>query len=453
MSWNYKKIVISSLLTLAMASHTLAVGLSENQAVEPQHSTDNDGSIYKKKFVIIEGLSEDEWIIRAIWLEENHAFLQSGEIYNKLYEATAKKEYLFKEVSSSIYSKSNVSESLKKLKTWSDLHPEDLTGRRLLLALYMNEKSFKKAEEIGTYLLKHSDKASDLELAANPYLFSGNYKKGIELLNKLYRRTKSEPVLLRIAAIQAQYLKDPKRAIQILETHRRIEDASPEVYKLLLDLYVKEQNLDQVLEVYEDLYEKYPQKEYLGKIIEIYLYNRNFSALINFLELTGGDDDILYDLYKKEKHFKKAKKLCEDFYLNDRDPKWLAEKAILVYEAAEDKNDTKMLEEVVSLFDEAILLGVDDSIYLNYYGYTLIDKELDIERGLEVIAQALEQQPDNSFYLDSQAWGYFKKGECLKAYNIMKKVVEREGLDEPEIKDHWDKIRECQKQIIIGSRS
>ncbi|SFV50983.1 FIG00545237: hypothetical protein [hydrothermal vent metagenome] len=437
-------------ISLLMSNSAIATELSSANTNRAEVSTSKDKS--HEKTVIIDNLSEDEWIIRAIWLEENRVFSKSREVYSKLYEATGKKEYLFKEVSSSIYSKTNISQSIKKLKAWSDNNPDDLTGRRLLMALYMDNRSFKKAKKIGSYLVEHSDNESDLELAANPYLFLGEYEKGIELLSRLYRKTKNEGILIKIAAIEAQYLKDRKKAIQLLETHRRIEDSSQEVYKLLIDLYVKEQNLDRILEVYKALYEKFPKKEYLSKIIEIYLFNKDFNGLISFLESNGADDEILYDLYKKEKRFKKAKRLLEIFYSKDRDPRWLAEKAILVYEGASDKNDTKLLKKVVELFDKAISLGVDDSIYLNYYAYTLIDKEIDVDKGLDIINKALKQQPDNSYYLDSQAWGYYKKNDCLKAYGVMEKVVEKEGLKEKEIEEHWEKIQECQKPLIVGAR-
>ena len=450
MSGSYRKTVIVLALFLSMVHLSAAskLAVKQTESIECTIAPCSD----EEKFVLVDGISEDEWIIRAIWFEDNADFLQSGEIYSKLYIATGKKEYLFKEVSSNIYSKTDLSENLKKLKKWTTAHPDDLAGRRLLLALYMNMKLFDEATKISIYLLEHSDQDSDLELAANPYFFSGQYEKGVELLSKLYRSTKNERVLLRIVAVYAQYLNEPKKAIQLLETHRRIEDASPDVYKMLIDLYVKEQKIDQILEVYKALYEKEPKEEYLDKIMEIYIYNRDFSGLITFLESNHANDEVLYDLYKKERQFEKAKKLSETFYLRDHDPMWLAEKAILIYEAANDKDDQKMLEEIVSLFEEALSKGVDDSIYLNYYAYTLIDKEIDIDKGMEIINKALEQQPDNSFYLDSLAWGYFKKGECMKAYKIMKKVVEKEGLEEPEIKEHWEKIQKCQKPVIVGSR-
>ena len=447
---NYQKTVIIFIALLSFGQSAFSSEHTSGPAKMQQHPIGQKGD--QEKICIIDGLSEDEWIIRAIWLEENGAFGKSREVYGKLYAATGKKEYLFKEVSSSIYGNTHIGESLKELKAWSARNPNDLVGRRLLLALYMNTKSFDEAAKIGSYILKHSDKDSDLALAANPYLYSGEYRKGVELLKKLYRKTKNENVLLRIAAIEVQYLDEPKKAIRMLETHRRMENASPEVYKMLIDIYIKEQKIDQILEVYKALYEKDPKPEYLSKIIEIYVYNRNFGALISFLESNHANDEILYDLYKKEKRYKKAIKLSENFYLADHDPRWLAEKGILTYESAEDKNDTKMLDAVVSLFEKAIMQGVDDSLYLNYYGYTLVDKNIDIDKGIKLIEKALKQQPDNSYYLDSLAWAYYKKGECLKAYTTMEKVVAKEGTKEPEIREHWEKIQQCQKPVIVGSR-
>ena len=121
----------------------------------------------------------------------------------------------------------------------------------------------------------------------------------------------------------------------------------------------------------------------------------------------------------------------------------MAEKAVLTFESAVDKNDKQMIKKVVAYFDKAISLGVDDSIYLNYYGYTLIDKDINVKKGMKIISDALIQQPDNTYYLDSLAWGYYKENDCKKAYSMMKKVVEQEGLEEPEIAEHWDLIQKC----------
>jgi pentatricopeptide repeat protein len=411
------------------------------------------GSLQSQEPFVIDGVREDVLIIEAIWLEESGDISGSAGIYSDLYRVTKKKEYLFKEVSNRLYNQNMVGDSLKKLKKWSASHPNNLIGKRLLISLYLQEKSYDDAIMVSATLIENSDKDEDLELVASSYLYSGEYKKGVELLNRLYQKTNNEQVLLRVVAIMTQYMDKNSEAIRLLETYRRINDASIETYKMLIDLYVKEKNLDRILDVYKSLYHKEQDEDYKRRIIEIFVYQRDFKNMIKFLEKYSGNDTLLYDLYKKEKEFGKAIKLAQKFYKKTEKPKWLAELAILKFENAEDKDNKKMLNEVIKLFSKAISLGVDDSIYLNYYGYTLIDKKIDIDKGMDIINNALKQQPKNSYYLDSMAWGYFNKSECQKAYKLMKQVIEQEGTNELEIKEHWEQIKECMKSTLISWNS
>ncbi|MBN2823839.1 MAG: hypothetical protein JXQ76_00830, partial [Campylobacterales bacterium] len=105
-----------------------------------------------------------------------------------------------------------------------------------------------------------------------------------------------------------------------------------------------------------------------------------------------------------------------------------------------------MLNKVAQYFEKAIKLGMNESIYLNYYGFTLIDEELNIERGIELIQKALKNEPTNAYYLDSLAWGYYKKKECDKAYDIIKKLINDYGEFEDEIKIHYEKIKNCKQK-------
>jgi tetratricopeptide (TPR) repeat protein len=275
-------------------------------------------------------------------------------------------------------------------------------------------------------------------------LYSGEFKTALDLLDKAYKQTSNEDVLLRMTIIMDEYTHERKKAIQLLETHRRMNIVnSNQLFFKLLSLYVKENNIDGVLEIYKVLYEKDDKERYLTKIIEAYVYKRDIDGAISFLEEKNVGETTLYELYKSKKYFEKALKLTNKFYKRDKDAKWLAEKAVLTYENAVDKNDKKMIDKVVSYFDKAISLGVDDSIYLNYYGYTLIDKDINVKKGMKIISDALVQQPDNTYYLDSLAWGYYKENECKKAYKMMKKVVDQEGLEEAEIAEHWELIQKC----------
>ena len=388
-------------------------------------------------------ISDDELIIRGLLYDEYKAYGDSRAVYAKLFDATQEEVYLFKEATASLLGRTHVYESIKRLKAWDNTHPNTPEVQRLLIPLYLTVNQIGSAKIQAEYLIERSSNPIDLELASNPFLYAGEFKRALVLLSKVYEAMPREMILLRMADIMDEYTHERKRAIQLLETHRRMNISSNDVLVKLLVLYSKEKDIHGLLETYKALYEQNKDDKVLSKIIDIYVYQRDINGAIAFLEKHHVGDTILYDLYKNKKLFGKALKLAEHQYKKTKDARWLAEKGILLYENAKDKNDKKMIAKVVDTFDNALRLGVDDSIYLNYYGYTLIDKEIDIKKGMKIIENALKQQPNNTYYLDSLAWGHYKEHECTQAYKLMKRVVDEEGLEEDEIIEHWRAIKQC----------
>jgi len=387
--------------------------------------------------------SEDELIMRGLLYDEYKAYENSYQVYKRLYDMTGAEIYLFKEATSSLMSRNHILESITRLKRWDKVNPDRIETRRLLIPLYLTIRQVKNATIEAELLLEQSKEPMDLDLASNSFLYAGKFKRALDLLNRVYETMPREDILLRMTDIMDQFTGERKKAIQLLETHRRMNIVSHDVYAKLLLLYQKEKDIDGILGTYKALYKQDKDQEYLTKIIDAYIYKRDLDGAIAFLEADQSRDDILYELYKTQKYFSKALALVDKLYEEDKNSKWIAEKGVLLFENAEDKNDKKMIQDVISQFEKAIALGNDDSIYLNYYGYTLIDKEVNVKKGIDVIENALIQQPDNMYYLDSLAWGYYKEHDCDKAYKLMKRVVDEEGLEEDEIIEHWDAIRQC----------
>ena len=389
-------------------------------------------------------ISDDELIMRGLLYDEYRAYENSRQVYASLFDATNAEVYLFKEATASLLGKTHMEESIQRLKKWNITHPDALESHRLLIPLYLTCNKVDLAKSEAENLLERSKNPVDIELASNPFLYTGEFKRALTLLNKVYEAMPKEMVLLRMADIMDEYTGERKKAIQLLETHRRIgTSSSKEILAKLLVMYSKDKDIDGLMETYKALYELDQDYATLAKIIDTYAYKRDVNGAIAYLEQQKAGSDILYELYKGKELFDKALVIAQKRFAKSKDPIWLAEKAILLFENAKDKDDTQMINEVVSHFEKAIALGVDDSIYLNYYGYTLIDKGVDIEKSMDIIQNALLQQPNNTYYLDSLAWGHYKKHECLKAFNLMKQVVLEEGLEEVEIVEHWDAIKQC----------
>ncbi len=388
-------------------------------------------------------LSNDELIMRGLVYDEYNAHEDARQIYAKLFDATQVGAYLFKEAKSSLLGRTHIPESIERLKKWDISHPETLESKRLLIPLYLTNNQINLAKNEAENLIERSSMPLDLELASNPFLYSGEFKRALSLLRRVYETRPNEIILLRMADIMDEYTGERKRAIQLLETHRRMNITSNDVLAKLLVLYSKEKDIDGILETYKVLYEDNRDVKILAKILDAYAYKKDTLGAIKFLEKYQVENELLYELYKSKEMFSKALVIAQNEYKTTKDAKWLAEKAILLYENVDNKEDNATIKDVIKIFEKALKAGIDDSIYLNYYGYILIDKDIDIKKGIEIIKKALVQQPNNTYYLDSLAWGYYKLHACKKAYKLMRQVVDEEGLKEKEILEHWNTIGQC----------
>jgi len=399
----------------------------------------------KKKSTNNSSVDEDEWIIKAIFYEQKNDFKKSNIYYKKLYNITQKEEYLLKEIKTALYS-GVTSKNIIKLKEYVSKYPEKLVAKRLLLSSYLYEKKYEEAKDVSKLLLTQSTEAVDFELSANPYIFTKDYPSAVRLLTQAYNKSHNENILLKITTILVNYMGDISEAILRLENHRTVQECSEKVCLQLINIYFQQNRVSKIIPLYKNLYKSTKKELYAEKVIESYLYLKDYNKAVNFLQTEYKNVELLYSLYIEQKKFKKADNLSRKLIAKTNDPKWYAESAMALYESSSDKNDKVMLAEVIKRFEIAVEKGIENSVYLNYYGYTLIDKNINIKKGIKIIKRVLEEQPDNSYYLDSLAWGYYKLGDCTKALELMKKVVKIEGLKEDEIRNHWNLINQkCKK--------
>lgn len=387
--------------------------------------------------------TQDELIVRALWHEERGETLKSYEIFKELYKSTGAKVYLFRKIGLALFSETNLPEAIDELGKWSKQNPDDLEAHRLLLSLYLTQKEFDLARDQIQVLMSKSKDPLDIEIAANGWLYIGEPKRAARLLEMLYAKVPSETIAIRRAMVASEYLGEHEWAIDFLKQKLKDSDDEVAILSQLVQIYIAAQDLDGIMETYNRLYEISPEDKYLEKLIQGFVLKEDYDGAIAFLEQRNIGDVYLYDLYRHKKLFDKAIEVAIKLYDAGKDPKWLAEQAVLIFEGAFNKDDSAMLQEVIRLFEKAFLEGVNEPLYLNYYGYTLIDKDIDIEKGMQAVRKAVFQDRDNHYYLDSLAWGFYKQNECEKAYEVMRRVIKIAGLTEPEIIEHWEIISRC----------
>ena len=400
---------------------------------------------YEKVFA-----EEDEYILLALRAEQVQANKQAAQLFETLYERSAKKEYLYRSLQNYLVAKENVY-VLQKTQEFLDETLEDFEIVRFRIVALLGAKKIEEAKELALKLVKVSQEENDYILVSDIYVEQKKFDTAMKYLEGAYIKNYSEKVLDKMAIVLYMNLQRKKEAIAQLETHIRIHGCSELLCNRLLSFYSNENNIDGLLSTYLKLYALENNDAIAKKIIQIYVYQKEYLQLMSFLEDSGVDDSLLLQVYTRYKNYKRASDLAQKLYNESSEPIYLAQSAIFEYEGSKNKNNKEMLERVVQKLKEALVFH-QTALHLNYLGYIMIDHEIDIQEGISYIQKALELEPNSAYYLDSLAWGYYKLGACKKAYNIISKVLKMEGGDDPEVKLHYEKIKKC-KNLKKGKKT
>ncbi len=87
----------------------------------------------------------------------------------------------------------------------------------------------------------------------------------------------------------------------------------------------------------------------------------------------------------------------------------------------------------------AISLNPDHHQALNYLGYMWAERGRNLREAKTLIDRALDLNPGNPAYLDSQAWALFKMGDPTSAETLMREAI-RQVPDDPILLEHYADI-------------
>jgi tetratricopeptide (TPR) repeat protein len=85
------------------------------------------------------------------------------------------------------------------------------------------------------------------------------------------------------------------------------------------------------------------------------------------------------------------------------------------------------VDESAALFQQLVETEPNDANAANYLGYMWADREMHLDRALELIARAVALDPENSAYLDSLGWVHFRLGDLDEAERWLRRAVDLGG--------------------------
>jgi len=96
---------------------------------------------------------------------------------------------------------------------------------------------------------------------------------------------------------------------------------------------------------------------------------------------------------------------------------------------------------------ESLKIKPDQAHVMNYLAYSWIDKEINLDKGLEMLIKANTIRQEDGYIIDSLGWAYYAKKDYVKAEKFLQKAVELLPRD-PIINDHYADNLWMLKKII-----
>lgn len=423
------RVLLSSLVTLILLSGCTTHSLFDNTEAKKEEP------LY---------IDENTLILFALDAQNRGDDAEAVGYYDLLYEKTKKRLYRDQAMGALIHGRyyDDVVERVLSMRQNSESISEQNQRYFIIALLSGNEIESAKEEALG--LMEKSPTEENYLILAEVYLLEKDYDKTLETLEQAYSLNYSEQILDKIALLLYTNMNRRNEAVERLEQHTEHFGYSFTVTKRLVVFYGDLRNEEGLLKTYPRLYDLEPTAQNAEIVIQLYWNAKKVPELTKFLERTGANDALLLRIYTGEKRFSEAVALAEKLYEETGEIDYLGQKAIFTYEAAQNKQDKQLLDRVISDLKKVVEIK-EEGYYLNYLGYCMIEYDRDIDAGMAYVKRALAIEPDSGYFIDSLAWGYYKKGDCEKAGELMNRVVEIMGDEDDEVKAHLKAIKKCIK--------
>lgn len=239
---------------------------------------------------------------------------------------------------------------------------------------------------------------------------------------------------LRTEFVYSMFLKTPYDCINYDRQLLELDDQQPGVYFTLGFYYWSVGQQDKAIHGYEQSLEIYKKWGIKPESAENYTYLGNaYHARKQYIKevklYRKAEQDFPDDLRIIDNEFKLSLAFKDTLTANDRLKKFITlskENSISDFSITIDiasmyefENYQDKAEEYIQ---KALTLPPDNLSTLTNFAWYLIDKDRDINGGLQLVDKALEIKPDQFNNLDSKGWGLFKLGKYKEALDFLQKA-------------------------------
>ncbi len=136
-----------------------------------------------------------------------------------------------------------------------------------------------------------------------------------------------------------------------------------------------------------------------------------------------------------------ANNYIEKYKTLTRDRSW--PEANIAYNIGEIYNEAGLLDKAEKYFRQELSLAPDNPACMWNLAWFLIDKDRNIDEGMDLIDKALKVDPNNFYFLDCKGWGLFKHGKYIEALELLERSRDLCPFYRHQIHLHIEEVRKA----------
>jgi tetratricopeptide (TPR) repeat protein/TolB-like protein len=253
------------------------------------------------------------------------------------------------------------------------------------------------------------------------YYYSGNYKEAKKWLQKAYRKRDVMPLVQQIG-LDYQYsgfFETPEEQIKHIRNLQQIEESNPNYYLLLGYLYIDLFKFNEAIPELEKAQELYKKMEVMPNDLFYYYF------LLRAYNKTGQQRKEKVVLQRAEKYFIKNP--------------WGTDSGDRFYKMALIYSEAGLFDKAEKCFNKGFSLNPGNQGIISTYAFSLIDNNLNVIRGLELVNSAIERDSSNGFLWDTKGWGLYRQHKYDESLKLLEKAYRL--IPSYEIQAHIDSVK------------
>lgn len=280
-----------------------------------------------------------------------------------------------------------------------EIHPDDLEIQAEIAGVYLARGDYPLAAREFDTILDRDSVSADVKVHIGELYFAqmGKDSTLAPVARSMFERVaKSHPDDWRsfwfLGAI-GSITRDDSLTVRSFKRVTELASWNPDAWVYLSSVFLTRNNFDEVVRILESAVKVLPDD-----------FRVNFLLGVSYSRLN--------------RNMEAARVLERARELNAKDVDAVAQLA-LVYDAM------KRFEDSDALYEEALRLDPANHLVLNNYAYSLAERDIKLERALEMSQKAVDVQPENASYLDTIGWIYFRLARYVEAEKYVKQAISK----------------------------